>query len=422
MNILITSSSRKVLLVKSFKTIVNNLGGKIICTDMNINSPTLFVADDYFLSPSLSSPGFLDFIIGNCLKYGIKLIIPTRCGELEFYSLNKNIFEKIGCKVMISNIETLQICQDKMKFVEFCEQNNFSIPITYKNKDDIVNFPVFLKPTRGAAGFGIQIIRNQEELNKLDFDDYVVQEYIDWKEYTVDYLADYEGNYINCVPRERISVVSGESCVSKVFLNEYIQNSCKELGNKLKLIGHNTIQCFYKDNQIKFIEINPRFGGAGNLGIVSGLNSPSILINLLASETNFLLNSNKSNISDNLVMLRYSTDMIGYIENGKFFGKELVETNKIYCIDIDGTLCTENCQYEDAKPITKVIEKINRLYDNGNKIVLLTSRGYTSKKDWSELTKFQLEKWCVKYHELHFGKPFADYYIDNKAINILDWN
>jgi hypothetical protein len=39
MNILITSCSKKVLLVKSFKTHINNLGGLLFVTDININSP-----------------------------------------------------------------------------------------------------------------------------------------------------------------------------------------------------------------------------------------------------------------------------------------------------------------------------------------------------------------------------------------------
>ena len=107
------------------------------------------------------------------------------------------------------------------------------------------------------------------------------------------------------------------------------------------------------------------------------------------------------------------------VEN-RFVPKNLTEKNKIYCIDIDGTLCTEDCEYKDAQPIQKVINKINTLYEH-NKIILYTARGYTSKKDWRELTEEQLEKWGVKYHTLILQKPFADYYIDNKAIDILDW-
>ncbi len=53
--------------------------------------------------------------------------------------------------------------------------------------------------------------------------------------------------------------------------------------------------------------------------------------------------------------------------------------------------------------------------------LFFTARGYTSKTDWRELTEEQLQKWCVKYHILILQKPFADYYIDNKAIDVLDW-
>ena len=130
---------------------------------------------------------------------------------------------------------------------------------------------------------------------------------------------------------------------------------------------------------------------------------------------------NVSEFKDKLLMLRYSTDMFGYIKNNTFVPVELNQKNKTYSIDIDGTLCTEQCEYKDALPIIKVIKKINKLYKSGNKIILFTSRGYTSKKDWRPLTEDQLKKWNVKYHELHLGKPFADFYIDNKAIHILQW-
>ena len=46
----------------------------------------------------------------------------------------------------------------------------------------------------------------------------------------------------------------------------------------------------------------------------------------------------------------------------------------------------------------------------------MTARGRGSGKDWTELTKEQLEKWGVHYHELEpmFHKPTADLFIDDK--------
>ena len=66
-----------------------------------------------------------------------------------------------------------------------------------------------------------------------------------------------------------------------------------------------------------------------------------------------------------------------------------------YCFDIDGTICSTDCHYEDAKPYKEVIDKINRLYNSGNTIILFTSRGTGSGIDWTELTKKQVDGWGV---------------------------
>jgi len=100
-----------------------------------------------------------------------------------------------------------------------------------------------------------------------------------------------------------------------------------------------------------------------------------------------------------------------------------------YCFDIDGTLCdTPNNEfgkpdYVNAKPIPFMVENVNRLYDEGNYIILQTARGKGSGIDHTELTKNQLEEWGYKYHELFpmFCKPTADIFIDDKGINVDDW-
>ena len=96
----------------------------------------------------------------------------------------------------------------------------------------------------------------------------------------------------------------------------------------------------------------------------------------------------------------------------------------IYCFDIDGTICTlrQNSDYENAEPFENVVEKINELYDSGNKILFMTARGSVSGKDWTEYTKSQLDNWGLKYHELLMNiKPHADVFVDDKAINADGW-
>jgi len=95
----------------------------------------------------------------------------------------------------------------------------------------------------------------------------------------------------------------------------------------------------------------------------------------------------------------------------------------IYCFDLDGTLCNNlpEGDYESRTPYMDVIDKVNRLYDEGHTIKIFTGRGSRSGIDWRELTQSQLKFWGVKYHELIMGKPEAHVFVDDKAVNIRDW-
>lgn len=91
-----------------------------------------------------------------------------------------------------------------------------------------------------------------------------------------------------------------------------------------------------------------------------------------------------------------------------------------FVFDIDGVIAKiqKDNDYSLAEPNERMVQIINRLYDMNNVIVLLTARGYTTGIDWTEVTRRQLEQWGLKYHELHFGKPNADYYVDDKMLSM----
>ena len=97
---------------------------------------------------------------------------------------------------------------------------------------------------------------------------------------------------------------------------------------------------------------------------------------------------------------------------------------RVYIVDIDGTIGTQNQlkkgerNYELAKPFLKRIKKINDLFDEGNEIHYWTARGSVSGLNHSDLTEKQLEEWGCKYTSLRVGdKPHYDLWIDDKAIN-----
>jgi capsule biosynthesis phosphatase len=101
-----------------------------------------------------------------------------------------------------------------------------------------------------------------------------------------------------------------------------------------------------------------------------------------------------------------------------------------YVFDLDNTLCiTNDSDYLRCVPISDRIKKVNKLYEDGNTIIIYTARGMGSSNNnqiqainkYYSITEFQLKNWNIKYTHLMLGKPAADFYIDDKGINDNDF-
>jgi CMP-N-acetylneuraminic acid synthetase len=103
-------------------------------------------------------------------------------------------------------------------------------------------------------------------------------------------------------------------------------------------------------------------------------------------------------------------------------GHSALLASKTFVFDIDGVVASivPSLDYALATPNANAIKVINFLYAKGHRIVLFTARGTTTGQDWQDMTRRQMADWGVRYHELHFGKPAADYYVDDKALNVPD--
>jgi len=96
---------------------------------------------------------------------------------------------------------------------------------------------------------------------------------------------------------------------------------------------------------------------------------------------------------------------------------------RVIFVDIDETVCdTPGGTEQDAErdyyssvPRQEAIDKINKLYDEGNKIVYWTARGSKSGINWYDLTYSQLRQWGAKFHQLRCDKPYYDLFYDDRT-------
>lgn len=291
-NVLILSAGRRVELIKCFKNGRDELGieGKVVAVDISDTAPALYHADCFYLVPRVSDNLYIQSIIEVCQKENIDLIIPTIDTELKKLSENKDLIERqTNAKVHVSSEQVINICRDKYNTQDFFEQHGFGVPrlITH---DDIINknynFPLFIKPLNGSSSINTFKVNTEKELEF--FIEYVpsplVQEFIEGEEFTVDVFTDFEGQPITIVPRVRLATRGGEVAKGLIKKDLAVIEAVKEVVKALKPSGHITIQCMKTKNGIKFIEINPRFGGGAPISIKAGANSPKYLYQLLIGE------------------------------------------------------------------------------------------------------------------------------------------
>ena len=95
------------------------------------------------------------------------------------------------------------------------------------------------------------------------------------------------------------------------------------------------------------------------------------------------------------------------------------------CFDLDDTLCYGK-PYEIAQPIPGRADLLRELRSEGHVIIISTARFMSTCnsnigeviKEVGMLTLEQLDLWDFEYDEIHFGKPSADLYVDDKAFHV----
>ena len=316
LSILLTCIGRRVSLLRSFRRAAKQLkiNASFFGTDTTDLSSALQLCDEGFLVKPTTHRGYIRQLLSIVKANRIKLLVPTVDLDLKLLARNKPKFAALGCRVLVSAPEVIDICQDKRKTYRFLIKNGFDTPATISVTSALskkkLNWPCFLKPWNGSAGKQNTIVNNRRELSfyAQRIPNAICQEFIEGTEYSCDVYVDF-GMRVRCVvPRKRIEIRAGEVSKGQVVKNPHIISKVTKLVETLGAgPGVITLQLFLtNDDRIKFIEINPRFGGGAPLSIKAGANFPKwILQELLGKKSNI----RSDNFKDDLIMLRYDSEV-----------------------------------------------------------------------------------------------------------------
>tara|TARA_B100000886_G_scaffold268878_1_gene192954 strand:- start:138 stop:1658 length:1521 start_codon:yes stop_codon:yes gene_type:complete len=276
LNVLFSSSSNKLILIKSLENALSRLTNRfeIILGDSNLKSVSKNYGYKFWHMPKTEDKN-ISKILKYCIKNRVNIIFPTRDSELMFWSKNIKLFEKYNIKIVVSKLKYLDICLNKLKFYQYCKKNNIDSIETFENIKNIKHKYLVIKDKLGSGSKKIGIKINKNEIKK--FMNYIknpiFQKYENGKEITIDAYFNKKNTLVNFIMRERNLIIDGESKITSIYKNIKIRNKIKKILSKFKFFGHINLQAFVKKSSLKVIEINPRLGGSSVFSIIRGLDS-----------------------------------------------------------------------------------------------------------------------------------------------------
>ena len=307
--LLFTSAGRRVCLIREFRRAADDLGVdlRIHAVDHHPMAPAIHIADETALVPQVTSDDYCDRLLAHCREHGIDAVIPLIDPELYPLAQARDRFAASGTRVIISSPNVIRISKDKVRTGEFLRQHGFLTPRILTDEELAApTFPLFIKPKTGSSSLGAHKIDTPEDLAYYHSvnPDSIIQEFVAGPEYTVDVFADFDGKPRCAVPRRRHEVRGGEVSKGQTVRNlQMMREHCRLVEALGECQGMITIQCFLTpDDEVVFIEINPRFGGGVPLSIRAGADSPRWILELLTGREPVIA---MDGWTDGMLMLRY---------------------------------------------------------------------------------------------------------------------
>lgn len=306
---------------------------EIIGVDMDDQAVGRFLVDEFYQVPPAKSKEYIPSMLGLVEKEKPDLVFPESTFEVYPLARNREKFEALGTKVLVSDPEPIKIANNKYQMYEKLSKETDIVLPEYRYPKDLDEFidyvhqlgfpeePVCFKPHVGKGSRGFRIIDNEVDRRKqlmeykpnsryMSLDEFVkifedeelprfmVMEFIDGMEYTTDPIS-LDGEMLFCttktVEEARWGVIVKGELVEKPDLVE----QTRKILSSIDLSYCTNIQ-FIDD---KLIEINPR---VSTFIYQENLIAPYLSLKLALNELNpEEVKGYESNINYGRRMVRY---------------------------------------------------------------------------------------------------------------------
>jgi carbamoyl-phosphate synthase large subunit len=290
-----TCVGRRVELLQAFRSAARRLRVRLrlVGIDSDLTAPALSCVDQPVIAPRATEANYIDAVLDAVRTSGATLLIPTTDTDLEVISRHREALAELGCVPLIAEPDVIRTCRNKVLTYGHLRRHDIDTPQTWTPDQLPANadrrFPLFIKPRTGSAS---QWVHKIEDASDLEYylrrvRDPIIQEFVAGVEHTLDVYVGLTGVPRCVVPRARWQVRTGEVSKGVVVKDRDVMDAGRRVVETLgpSVRGVVTLQCIVTpERRIRFIEINPRFGGGAPLAIAAGADFPAWLLQELAGK------------------------------------------------------------------------------------------------------------------------------------------
>lgn len=304
MNVMLTSVGRRAYMVKYFKEVIGN-DGKVYVCNSDDKSIAFKYADKKVISPLIYDKNYIPFLVEYCQKNRIDIVISLFDIDLLMLARHKKEFEEIGTKVIVSDPQIIEVCNDKWKTYIFLKDNGFHTPLSFLNMREVIEkieigklrYPIIVKPRYGCGSISVAIAYDEEDLQYLtkkaneDIENsylkyesavtdnkVIYQECLKGQEYGADIINDLNGETQNVIVRKKLAMRSGETDIAQLVDEQVVRDTLVKLGQVTKHIANMDCDIFLVDGVPYVLEMNARFGGGYPFSHMGGCNLPKAIV------------------------------------------------------------------------------------------------------------------------------------------------
>ena len=293
--------------------------GRIVATDMSPVAPALFFADDRYLVPSISSPGYFNRILEICGESEVKAITTLIDPEIEVLASHRDELLAKGILPLCPAAWTARLCFNKYEMFRYLQSKGVRTVLTYDTLGSFkealdggeIAFPVFMKPISGSGSVGIGKCGSIEEVEEKWNDGkftYIIQELMTGGDCDADV-------YVDCISHKPVAVFSKKKIESRIggasktisYKDPKLFAFVEEVCSVMELSGPCDMDFFIKDGEYYLSEINPRFGGAYLHAYGAGVDFIKLILNNIDGKEN---QSIIGQYDEDIIMMMYDDVVI----------------------------------------------------------------------------------------------------------------